>query len=166
MSSFIVWESRQYEGLLRQLAKAYGRLPTSLAKKHVKAAVGRAAKPFLPEVRKAAPKGKTGNLKRSAGVKVFFGKRDASGSWVAKVGYRRGKAKSAKGQHALIVNDGTKPRQTKAGANRGKGPATRFFDSTLASIRSRGLAGLETQLLAALEKAEKELPRYLKNRRR
>jgi HK97 gp10 family phage protein len=148
-------------GDLQYLRNEYRKLPPALAKKHIRSALRKTVEPFLPEFRAKAPK-KTGALKKSPITKADFDR--VSGDWTARVGY--GRSKTKRGHHAILVNDGTKQRKTKAGKNTGKMPATHFADSLLASVRSRGLNMLETHMYAALESAKRALPEYLKHRRR
>jgi len=163
-----LFSSTFYMGDLRYLAGEYRKLPPALAKKHLRAAIKRAANPFLPAFRACAPRGRTGNLKKSPIVVADFDR--VSGNWTARVGYGMGKKR--KGYAALLVNNGTKERKHKRQSlfgkrhRTGRGPATHFADGVLASTRSAGLAGLETQLYAALEKATAELPRYLAAKKR
>lgn len=155
-------------GDLQYLAGEYRKLPPALAKKHLRAALKRAVNPFLPAFRACAPRGRTGNLKKSPVAIADFDR--VSGNWTARVGYGMGKKR--KGYAALLVNNGTKDRKHKkptASGNphsTGRGPATHFAEGTLAMVRSAGLQGLETQLYAALEKATAELPRYLAAKKR
>lgn len=151
-------------GNLRVLAREYRKLPSSLAKKHLKAAIRKSAKKFEPTYRSSAIKGKNQNLRKSVKTIVFFGRREDAGQWVAKVGYARGKGK--KGGHAILLNDGTKDRYTKQRAYRGRGPKTGFGDRAMSAVASMGPADLGANLAAALQKALKELPRYLQHRRR
>ena len=156
-----LFEASMQMGDLRQLRIAYSQLPPALAKKHIRSAIRKAVNPFLPEFRAAAPK-RTGGLKKSPVTVADFDR--VSGNWTARVGY--GMSKTKKGYAAYLVNDGTKQRRHKSGHRTGKGPATGFANSLLASVRTRGLNNLETFLYAALEKATNELPTYLARRRR
>jgi hypothetical protein len=148
-------------GDLQYLRHEYRKLPPALAKKHIRSALRKTVEPFLPEFRAAAPK-RTGGLKKSPITVANFD--SVSGDWTARVGY--GMSKKKQGYAALLVNDGTKARKTKKGKSTGKGPATGFANSLLASVRSRGMSNLETFLYAALEKAINELPRYLAAKKR
>lgn len=162
-----IFDSYFAMGDLRYLAAEYRKLPPALAKKHVRAAIKKTIKPFLPMFRAVAPK-RTGGLKRSPIAIADLDR--VSGNWTGRVGYGMGKGK--KGYAALLVNDGTEPRYhkrpTKAGGRHytGKGPATHFADSMLSTVRSAGLSNLETFLYAGLESAANELPRYLAHKKR
>lgn len=162
-----IFDSYFAMGDLRYLAAEYRKLPPALAKIHVRAAIKKTIKPFLPMFRAAAPKGKTGNLKRSPIAVADFDR--VSGNWTGRVGYGMGKKK---GYAALLVNNGTKPRyhkrQSLVGGRHytGKGPATHFADSVLATVRTAGLSNLETYLYAGLESANNSLPRYLAAKKR
>jgi hypothetical protein len=162
-----LFEATMRIGDLQQLRRAYLQLPPALAKKHIRSALRKTVEPFLPEFRAAAPV-RTGGLKKSPITVADFDR--VSGNWTARVGY--GRSKTKKGYAALLVNDGTKDRYHKRQSilgkrhYTGKGPATHFADSLLASVRSRGMNMLETHLYAALDKATNELPRYLAARKR
>jgi len=148
-------------GDLQYLRQEYRKLPPALAKRHIRSALRKTVEPFLPEFRAAAPK-RTGGLKKSPITVAGFDR--VSGDWTARVGY--GMSKKKPGYAALLVNDGTKARKTKKGKSTGKGPATGFANSLLASVRSRGMSNLETFLSAALESAINALPRYLAAKKR
>ena len=144
--ALVTFNSKDVQHDLRVIRKAYMDLPAGLVKRQVKAAIKTAMKPWMPEFRAIAPVGKKllrktlkarkqlelatgikrasykpGNLKRS--VQAMSGQDRTYGFW-GKVGFGRGKGK--KGHHALLLNDGTKPRETKAGKSTGRGPETQL----------------------------------------
>ena len=102
---------------------------------------------------------KPGNLKRS--VQAMSGQDRTYGFW-GKVGFGRGKGK--KGHHALLLNDGTKPRETKAGKSTGRGPATQFAEPLANRIRQQGAYQFSLQIGAAIERGYAQLDHYLAGR--
>lgn len=94
--------SVEVEGIGAVLNK-FRQLPKGLQKKYVRAALNAAAKPGLAKLKSATPKGPTGNLRKSAGVKVEIRKR---GGVTARIGYRRGG--KFKGYHAWWFEGGVK----------------------------------------------------------
>ena len=96
---------------VEQILEGFSRLSGSIQKKYLGAAVREAAKDEIPEIKALTPKGPTGNLRRSVGVKVEKKRRNATA--VGILGYRlkRGGNNSEKGFHAWWVENGTKYRQ-------------------------------------------------------
>lgn len=96
---------------VEQILDGFSRLSGSIQKKYLGAAVREAAKDEIPEIKALTPKGPTGNLRRSVGVKVEKKRRNATA--VGILGYRlkRGGNNSEKGFHAWWVENGTKYRQ-------------------------------------------------------
>ena len=195
--SLVTFNSKDVQHDLRVIKKAYTDLPAGLVKRQVKAAMKTAMKPWMPEFRAIAPvwkkllpktlkarkqlelwhsthspgrsvkrvSYKPGNLKRS--VQAMSGQDRTYGFW-GKVGFGRSKGK--KGNHALLLNDGTKPRETKAGKSTGRGPATRFAEPLANRIRQQGAYQFSLQIGAAIERGYAQLDKYLaarlKSRRR
>ena len=182
--SLVTFNSKDVQHDLRVIRKAYMDLPAGLVKRQVKAAMKTAMKPWMPEFRAIAPVGKKllpktlgarkgleratgaktvsykpGNLKRS--VQVASGQDKKYGFW-GKVGFGRSKGK--KGHHAMLLNDGTKPRVTKAGKSTGRGPATRFAESLANRIRQQGSRQLSLEIEAAIERGYAQLDKYLAGR--
>ncbi len=126
-----------------------------------------------------------GQLQKSVGIKTYIERRKRLGGpgWVVKVGPMTDKASSKKknkrvGWYAIMVNDGTKQRTRgpdknmgtiarKAASifgltrNLGAIKAQAFFPAILSSMRAVGSKPLQGYMLGALQKAEKELPKYL-----
>ena len=169
---------------LEVIRKAYRDLPAALVKRQVKAAIKIALKPWVPQFRAIAPVGKKlqrrtlearrnagmdsykpGNLKRS--VQAMSGQDRTYGFW-GKVGFGRSKGK--KGHHALLLNDGTKPRVTQAGKSTGRGPEMRFAEPLANRIQQQGQQQFSLELAAAIERGYAQLDKYLaarlKSRRR
>ena len=188
--ALVTFNSKDVQHDLRVIRKAYMDLPAGLVKRQVKAAIKTAMKPWMPEFRAIAPVGKKllrktlkarkglelatgvktvsykpGNLKRS--VQAKSGQDRTYGFW-GKVGFGRSKGK--KGHHAMLLNDGTKPRETKAGKSTGRGPATQFAEPLANRIRQQGAYQFSLQIGAAIERGYAQLDKYLaarlKSRRR
>ena len=178
--ALVTFNSHDIQHDLRVLNQAYKDLPAGLVRRQVKAAMKKAMQPWLPEFRSIAPVGKKlsrktirakkqeaiptgikadhykpGNLKRS--VQAISGNDNRYGFW-AKVGYGRSKRK--KGNHALLLNDGTKPRVTKAGKSTGRGPALKFAEPLANRIQQQGSSAFLLQIEAAIERAYAQADRY------
>jgi len=95
---------------VEEILRGFSILPGSIQKKYLGAAVREAAKEEIPEIKALTPRGPTGNLRRSVGVKVEKKRRNATA--VGILGYRlkRGGNNSEKGFHAWWVENGTKVR--------------------------------------------------------
>ena len=179
--ALVTFNSHDIQHDLRVINQAYKDLPPGLVRRQVKAAMKKAMQPWLPEFRSIAPVGKKlsrktirakkqetgikadhykpGNLKRS--VQAISGNDNRYGFW-AKVGYGRSKRK--KGHHALLLNDGTKPRVTKAGKSTGRGPALKFAEPLANRIRQQGSSTFLLQIEAAIERAYAQADRYAAGR--
>lgn len=145
------------EGVSAILDK-FRRLPKGLQKKYMRSAINAAAKPALTRLKAATPKGPTGNLRKSAGVKVDIGKR---GGVSARIGYRRGGR--FKGYHALWFERGIKAQTPKGRAFKLPRPTGRKY-GYLKSFSGGGDAVFLTRLRgyqgkAAFERwSDAELP--------
>jgi hypothetical protein len=152
---------------LDDLIRAYAKLPGSLARKHLKAAIRRSIKPFVPALKSATPRGATGNLRRSVTTVVKFGTKVTRGSMdsfrgtsMGIVGFsRKGKKKNQKGDHSVLVEAGSKPRQRKRRGPTGTMPPKHMLRDTLASKRSGILGNLEIEMGVSLERATQEAAR-------
>ena len=143
------------------LAQAYRDLPAGLVKKQLRSAMKKAIEPWRPEFRKAAPKGKTGNLRKSVQVISKF---DRAYGFFAKVGYARSKGK--KGHHAMLVHDGTDDRFTKGGIYRGRVVGSRFAEPIANKIRTQGYHNFQLHVEAAIEAGYRQLEKYVAARAR
>ena len=151
---------------LDDLIRAYAKLPGSLARKHLKAAIRRSIKPFVPALKAATPRA-TGNLRRSVTTVVKFGTKVSRGSGeafrgtaIGIVGFsRKGKKKNQKGDHSVLVESGTKPRRRKSGGSTGQSPPRHMLRDTLASKRSGILSNMEIEMGVSLERATQEAAR-------
>lgn len=147
-----------------QLVRAYRELPKNIARKHMKAAIGRAVRPFIPVLRKNTPplstkrgrpkKGKkkaprvvfSGGVKQSAGVlRRSVAVRTAAKGMVAYavLGYRAG----FESRKAIWLEFGTKS---------GIEPR-RMVETTMGQIRGKVQANLPKELAHALTKAVKDV---------
>lgn len=82
-----------------------------------------AAHPLVQRAQLLAPIGETMNLTRSIGVeKESYGRSSTLG--IVRVGARRGRYR---GNHAHLLEYGTRKRATRSGANRGVGPVRKFM---------------------------------------
>jgi HK97 gp10 family phage protein len=150
---------RQVQGLVKALLA----LPKDLAKKRMRSAINKATKPFEPVLRSNTPY-RTGSLMRSikSKVKVYDHGTYGAGCFVA--GYVRGTLKKRRGQfmvsgsgeHAIIVERGTKARYTKSGKPCGVMPPRRMAEQTLASTKTQILSAMASELAAGLEKTAAE----------
>lgn len=151
---------------LDDLIRAYAKLPGSIARKHLKAAIRRSIKPFVPALKSATPRS-TGNLRRSVTTVVKFGTKVSRGSGeafrgtaIGIVGYsRKGKKKNQKGDHSVLVEAGTKPRRRKRGGSTGTMPPKHMLRDTLAAKKSGILANMEIEMGVSLERATQEAAR-------
>jgi hypothetical protein len=149
------------------LIRAYAKLPGSVARKHLKAAIRRSIKPFVPALKAATPRGATGNLRRSVitvvkfGTKVSRGGGEAfRGTAIGIVGFsRKGKKKNQKGDHSVLVEAGSKPRRRKRGGSTGTMPPKHMLRDTLAAKRSGILSNMEIEMGVSLERATQEAAR-------
>ena len=147
-----------------ELVRAYRELPKNLARKHMRAAVGRAVRPFVKDLRKNTPplgtkrgrppKGKarpnrvvfSGGVKKSSGVlRRSVAVRTKAKGWVAYavLGYRAG----FESRKAIWLEFGTK---------KGIEPR-RMVEKTMGEVRGKVQANLPKELAHALTKAVKDV---------
>jgi len=154
---------KQLERQVQGLVKAFLALPKGVAKKRMRSAINKATKTFEPALRSNTPYF-SGNLMRSikSKVKVYDHGTYGAGCFVA--GYVRGTLKKKRGQflvsgsgeHAIIVERGTKARYTKAGKFCGVSPPRKMAEQTLASTKTQILSAMARELATALEKTAAE----------
>lgn len=102
--------SVEYPGL-EDLRREFRQLPNNVAARYLGSALKRAAKPLQSAIRKNTPRGPTGNLQKSVGIKAkTFPKK---GTAYVVVGYQNRGGDRGKGYHQGLVEFGTKPRKTK-----------------------------------------------------
>lgn len=145
------------------LRQGFADLPRNLSARTQGAAIGRAIKPAVAELKQFTPKGPTGNLKRSVMLKTK--RYPKQGVGVAMVGYQKpgsvkkipkGKRKDLS-YHQFLVEYGTKPRVTASGASRGVSTARHPVQMAWRSVQATVQANLETELRVGLEGAIKQL---------
>lgn len=95
------------------ILRGFQRLPSSIQKKYLGAAVREASKDEIPEIKALTPKGPTGNLRRSVGFKLE--KKRKNQTAVGVLGYRSktGGSNREKGFHAWWIENGTMVRTPK-----------------------------------------------------
>lgn len=118
-------------------------LPKQLSHKVLQAAHMAAAKPLIEAEKLGAPEGPTGNLVDSIGaVKTSMGRAQSLGE--IQVGPRRGGR--FKGHAGHLVEDGTKQRTNRRGANRGKMPARPFALPAFEKTKNVVLSMINTEI--------------------
>jgi hypothetical protein len=95
--------------------RAFAGLSKGVQRKYLGSSVREVVKPTIPEIKSLTPKGPTGNLRRSVGVKLEKKKTTTA---VGVVGYRRAAGGNNRelGFHAWWIDNGVKVRQPKGGA--------------------------------------------------
>ena len=165
------------------LADEFRRLPKSLASAAIGAAVKRAMQPAQEKLKQITPVGPTGNLRRGIANKAK--RYTKTGSAVAVVGYRkppkfsqqpkvgtkRRNRANDKTQHQFFVEYGTRNRKTKRSwggfltgkkrLNRGRMPALEPIAKAFEATKGQVTANLQKEMVAAAEKALKQLPKFL-----
>lgn len=104
------------------------------------------------EIRKAAPVGKTGNLKRS--IRTRNEKNKHTGVRTAKAGVNVGKQREStvRAPHSHLVALGTTDRVTTSGASRGRMPANDFVRRGTAAAQGQIKPAMITRAKKAVEK--------------
>ncbi len=138
----------------RELQKAFKKL-----EKKAKRAIGRkgitaGSTPMMKRMKALAPVGETGNLKKSIGRKF----KRYGGVDVAIIGPRIKEGKFT-GQHAFIVEFGTKERFTESGASRGVMPARPFMRPAFAQMKRISAKKSEVAIKQAVETEAKKAAR-------
>lgn len=102
---------------IEEILRAFQGLSVGVQRKYLGASVRAVVKSAVPEIKAITPKGPTGNLRRSVGMKLE--KKKKSTTALGLVGYRRGGEKAnEKGFHAYWAEEGTKDRYPKSRALR------------------------------------------------
>lgn len=110
-----------------EILRAFGQLSIGLQRKYIGSAVGKAARDEIASLKAATPRGPSGALRRSVGVKVekaivkpwSLYATKAGGSATARIGYRRGKTQKGKqfgGNAAWWIEQGVKARVPQNGS--------------------------------------------------
>jgi HK97 gp10 family phage protein len=98
-----------YPGL-ESLRREFRLLPNNVAARYLGSALKKAVRPLQSAIRRNTPRGPTGNLQKSVGIKAkTFPKK---GTAYVVVGYQNSGGDRGKGYHQGLVEFGTKPRQT------------------------------------------------------
>ena len=154
------------------LAGEFRKLPKSLAATTIGAAVKRAIKPAEDKLKQLTPVGPTGNLKRGIATKAkrypktgtaaaIVGYRKPGSSKPPKEGSKRRNKANDKTRHQFLVEYGTGRRVTKAGGNRGVMPALRPIERASQAVLSQVQANLQREMQVGLQKAIRQMPKYL-----
>jgi len=104
--------SMTVEGV-EEILRGFAILPRSIQKKYLGGAVREAAKDELPELKSLTPRGPTGNLRRSVGLKVEKKKNNATAVGILGYRSRAGGNKAEQGFHAWWIENGVKVRKPK-----------------------------------------------------
>ena len=135
---------------MRQMRDAYRTLDKKLARKYVRKAVTEATKNFKSDLRRSTPKS-TGVMRKGI-TSSFKMKATGGGFFKLRIGFDRYKA-----PHALLIEEGTKIRRTKSGANRGRVAPQHFLrnltDSQAKAIANRIAERLRVYLESLLKKS-------------
>jgi hypothetical protein len=96
---------------LAELRREFRQLPSNVAARYLGSALKRAIRPLQTAIRRNTPRGPTGNLQKSVGIKArTFPKK---GTAYVLVGYQNSGGERGRGYHQGLVEFGTKRRQTK-----------------------------------------------------
>ena len=155
------------EDMIRQLEGLEGgfrHIPQKLVAKYLRSAARAGANVMLKPLKAATKrrKGKgsgQGNLKRSIKTAAKFFQNGSQGGATGVIFYSR---KNNLGNHAWLLESGTKQRKTAKGANRGAGPAIHMMRDTRSAYASQVRAVVQKKSDEALQKAINEMikPRY------
>lgn len=93
---------------VEDVLRGFSRLSKSVQRKYLGASVREVVKGAVPQVKALTPRGPTGNLRRSVGLKL---EKKRTTTAVGIVGYRRGKGSNRElGYHAAWVEEGVNDR--------------------------------------------------------
>ena len=99
---------------VKEIDQVLREMPSKLTRQVLQSAARKAARPMVADMKAGAPK-RSGNLRRSIGIKALKSKVDNLRAVIV-VGVRRGK--KFKAQHAHLIEFGTKERVAKRQASR------------------------------------------------
>ena len=162
MSQFFKSNYEENSEQIRQLIRAFRKLPPATAKKRMRQGMRRAIKPFLPALQHNTPI-RSGGLFWSAHSIVKFYDKANHGAVAGVIGYSRKVKKikklgvSGSGNHSHLLEFGTAPRRRKNGGSTGRTPAHHMVERTLATYKGRILLAVENELAKSLEQAAKDL---------
>lgn len=146
----------------KRLDRDLARLENRTSKRINAAAVRSGQAVVVRGIKSEAPRGPTGNLKRSVGAR--FRKKRKNGLYEAKVGVNVGKRvkqkttrsgnvqKANAAPHAHLAILGTGNRSTKAGAGRGTMPGNNFVDRGFVKSQGAALSTIRQRLKQGIEK--------------
>ncbi len=138
----------------RELQRAFKTLEKKAKRSIGRKGIAAGSTPMMKRMRALAPVGETGNLKKSIGRKF----KRYGGVDVAIIGPRIKTGKFT-GQHAFIVEFGTKERFTEAGASRGVMPAHPFMRPAFAQMKRISAKKSEVAIKNAVEMEAKKAAR-------
>lgn len=152
------------ESQVKALIDSFAKLPNEVSKKYMRSGLKKPAAEFEDVLRANTP-AVSGSLMRSIVSKVKVYDKGTHQNVSAVVGYKRGTLKKKKGmflvtgsgQHALLVEDGTKGRYTKSGRFTGQSPARRMMFKTFNARKAAVLQNIADGMAKGLEKAAKKL---------
>lgn len=103
---------------VEEILQGFARLAPSIQKKYLGKAVSEVTKEHIPRIKSLTPRGPTGNLRRSVGMKLEKKKRNATALSVLGYRSRVGGSNREKGFHAWWIENGLKTRSPKGMALR------------------------------------------------
>lgn len=141
---------------IKELDDVLTQLPLQVEHRVLQQAHMDAAKVLVDKAKLLAPEGPTGGTVDSIGTeKPSFNASDGIGQ--VHVGPRRGRFK---GQHAHLIEFGTKSRRTKSGANRGVMPKHPFmepaFEATSGEVLERVRVSIARKILVFMRRTLKK----------
>jgi hypothetical protein len=125
------------------VTEALDKLDPKESAKAIKKAVSAGTKYLKPKVKVAAPRGKTGNLRKRVGTRTRKSRKDPAGSYYSVV-------RSFAPHHHLVVS-GTRDRYTNSGAYRGRMPANDYVGRVADANADKALAIAEAELARQLD---------------
>lgn len=128
----------------RELERELFALEDALREHLSRQAIEAGAQMLVPPIREAAPRGRTGNLKKSVGYVI---RNYEGGVIVAVIG-----PQVPAGAHGPIVEDGTKRRETSRGFNRGEMPANPFVVPTFERYKSQAELVMASVIASGLQR--------------
>lgn len=97
---------------LEDLRQEFRKLPNNVAARYLESALKRAVQPLKSAIVKNTPRGPTGNLRKSIGIKAR--KFPKKGTAYVLVGYQNSGGEKGRGYHQGLLEFGTKDRRTKS----------------------------------------------------
>lgn len=169
---------------VEDVLRGFSRLSKSVQRKYLGASVREVVKGAVPQVKALTPRGPTGNLRRSVGLKL---EKKRTTTAVGIVGYRRGKGNNRElGFHAAWVEEGVNDRYPKKGfalkipmpgvfvlrygalfvrsvrGYRGTGKFRQWADANMPRLKQELVGKLENNLGKAIAEEERRMIRRLR----